>query len=53
MGKSSQADVLIGQRIRQRRLEMHVSQTELGECINVSYQQIQKYETGVNRVGSA
>jgi transcriptional regulator with XRE-family HTH domain len=52
MGRPTAADELIGQRIRQRRLEMHVSQTDLGECIGVSYQQIQKYETGMNRVGS-
>ena len=47
------ADEVIGQRIRQRRLEMHMSQTELGEHLDVTYQQIQKYETGMNRVGSA
>lgn len=46
-------DSLIGQRIRARRLEMHISQAELGEKLGVSFQQIQKYEKGVNRVGAS
>ena len=46
-------DVLIGQRVRARRMEMHLSQEELGDQLGVSFQQIQKYEKGVNRVGAA
>jgi transcriptional regulator with XRE-family HTH domain len=46
-------DVAIGLRIRQRRNEQTVSQAELGEQLGVSFQQIQKYEKGVNRVGAA
>jgi transcriptional regulator with XRE-family HTH domain len=45
-------DSVIGQRMRARRLEQHISQAELGDKIGVSFQQIQKYEKGVNRVGS-
>jgi transcriptional regulator with XRE-family HTH domain len=43
-------DLWIGQQLRARRLEMHVSQSELADRIGVSFQQIQKYEKGVNRV---
>jgi transcriptional regulator with XRE-family HTH domain len=46
-------DVSIGKRIRQRRNEQRVSQAELGDQLGVSFQQIQKYEKGVNRVGAA
>ncbi|MEY9235428.1 transcriptional regulator with XRE-family HTH domain [Bradyrhizobium japonicum] len=45
-------DSLIGQKIRARRLELHISQQELGEKLGVSFQQVQKYEKGVNRVGA-
>ena len=45
-------DTLIGQRIRARRMELHISQQELGEKLGVSFQQVQKYEKGVNRVGA-
>lgn len=43
-------DTAIGLRIRQRRMEQKVSQAELGAALGVSFQQIQKYEKGVNRV---
>jgi transcriptional regulator with XRE-family HTH domain len=43
-------DKEMGQRIRLRRVEQHISQSELGEKLGVSFQQIQKYEKGVNRV---
>ena len=46
-------DQLLGQRIRARRLEQHISQSELSDKLGVSFQQVQKYEKGVNRVGSA
>lgn len=45
-------DKLIGNRLRARRLEMHVSQSELADKLGVSFQQVQKYEKGVNRVGA-
>lgn len=52
--RSAKADDLaIGKRIRQRRLEQKISQSELGELLGVSFQQIQKYEKGTNRVGAA
>ncbi|PZP54207.1 MAG: transcriptional regulator [Micavibrio aeruginosavorus] len=44
------ADVLIGQRIRLRRNILGMTQSALAEQLGVSFQQIQKYETGKNKV---
>lgn len=46
-------DRTIGIRLRARRLEQHMSQEVLAQQLGVSFQQVQKYEKGVNRVGSA
>lgn len=46
-------DIELGHRIRLRRVEQKMSQAELGEALGVSFQQVQKYEKGVNRVGAA
>ena len=43
-------DVALGLRIRQRRKELGVSQTALADAIGLTFQQIQKYERGFNRV---
>jgi transcriptional regulator with XRE-family HTH domain len=43
-------DMLVGRRIRARRNELSVTQTELAERLGVTFQQVQKYETGKNRV---
>jgi transcriptional regulator with XRE-family HTH domain len=48
--KTNAVDVSIGARIKMRRLEVGMSQQELGEALGVSFQQIQKYEKGVNGV---
>ncbi|UNE53847.1 helix-turn-helix domain-containing protein [Bartonella machadoae] len=45
-------DILIGKRIRHRRISMGLSQKELGNHCGVSFQQIQKYEKGFNRVSA-
>src|SRR6201995_3031594 len=45
-------DKIIGNRLRSRRLEMHISQSELADKLGISFQQVQKYEKGVNRVGA-
>ena len=45
-------DAIVGQHIRTRRLARRMSQSDLGHRIGVSFQQVQKYEKGVNRVGS-
>jgi transcriptional regulator with XRE-family HTH domain len=46
-------DVHVGSRIRDRRLKLGMSQGELADRLGVSYQQVQKYEKGVNRVGAS
>jgi transcriptional regulator with XRE-family HTH domain len=43
----------VGTRIRGRRVGLHISQTKLGHSIGVTFQQIQKYESGTNRVGAS
>jgi transcriptional regulator with XRE-family HTH domain len=45
-------DIQLGVKIRARRLEAGLSQQELGEALGVSFQQVQKYEKGVNRVSA-
>lgn len=46
-------DLAIGARIRSRRIYLKMSQTELATRIGVSFQQVQKYERGVNRVSGS
>lgn len=41
---------LMGNKLRAMRIELHMSQQELGRKLGVSFQQIQKYEKGVNRI---
>jgi len=45
-------DIEVGRRIRAQRLVRGMSQTELGKRVGITFQQIQKYEKGVNRVGA-
>jgi DNA-binding XRE family transcriptional regulator len=45
-------DAEIGRRLRVRRLQKGLTRTELGELIGVTFQQLQKYESGVNRVAA-
>jgi transcriptional regulator with XRE-family HTH domain len=42
-------DVYVGKRLRRRRIFIGMSQTQLGEAVGVSFQQVQKYESGLNR----
>jgi transcriptional regulator with XRE-family HTH domain len=42
----------VGERIRHRRAEMGLTQEDLGRMLEISYQQIQKYETGANRISA-
>lgn len=46
-------DVHVGNRIRLRRTLMGLSQEKLGEALGLTFQQIQKYERGANRVGAS
>ena len=41
---------IIGLKLRQKRLELKLSQTRVGSMLNVTFQQIQKYETGLNGI---
>src|SRR5204863_8557962 len=50
--KPDPVDIEVGQRIKIQRLAAGLSQTELGENIGVTFQQVQKYEKGANRVGA-
>ena len=43
-------DKKVGQRVRSRRLEIGMSQERLAELLGVTFQQVQKYEKGVNRI---
>lgn len=45
-------DMLIGARVRRRRRELKMTQEELGDLLEVRFQQVQKYEKGVNRISS-
>jgi transcriptional regulator with XRE-family HTH domain len=45
-------DIEVGRRIRLQRMNAGMSQTELGDKVGVTFQQIQKYEKGKNRVGA-
>jgi len=46
-------DVEVGRRIRIQRTSRGISQTDLGKKIGVTFQQVQKYEKGINRVGAS
>ncbi|WP_417789416.1 helix-turn-helix domain-containing protein [Terasakiella pusilla] len=46
-------DKYVGSRVRARRVGMRISQTKLGDAIGVTFQQIQKYENGTNRIGAS
>ena len=46
-------DIEVGRRIRQRRAMLGLSQSKLADELGVTFQQVQKYEKGTNRVGSS
>ena len=46
-------DVYVGARVRLRRMMLGLSQEKLGEHLGITFQQIQKYEKGTNRVGAS
>jgi transcriptional regulator with XRE-family HTH domain len=53
MGKlAKRVDEHVGERVRQRRAELGLTQHDLAQALGISYQQVQKYETGANRVSS-
>ncbi len=51
-GRADEVDHLVSKRLKMRRLMLGLSQHELGEAVDVSIQQIQKYEKATNRISS-
>ena len=51
--KPEPVDVHVGSRVRLRRTLLGMSQDKLGKALNLTFQQIQKYERGANRIGSS
>ena len=52
-GTPHPVDVHVGRRVRMRRAFLGMSQTKLGDAIGLTFQQVQKYERGANRIGSS
>src|SRR5262249_28105749 len=52
-GKPNPVDVHVGNRLRLRRTLLGMSQEKLGEAIGLTFQQVQKYERGANRIGAS
>ncbi len=52
-GKRHPVDVHVGSRVRQRRTLLGMTQTDLGDAIGLTFQQVQKYERGVNRISAS
>lgn len=48
----SDIDRIVGQRVRWRRRELKLTQERLGEMLDLTFQQVQKYEKGVNRISA-
>ena len=53
MSNADPLDVALGHPIRARRLALGISQAGLGEAVGVTFQQVQKYERGANRVSAS
>lgn len=54
MGKRpNPTDIYVGSRVRMRRKMLGLSQEKLGDKLGITFQQIQKYEKGTNRVGAS
>lgn len=51
--KPNPIDIHVGSRIRLRRTMLGMSQEKLGDALGITFQQIQKYEKGTNRVGAS
>lgn len=53
MKRTEDVDLIVGKQLRRLRKQRGISQTKLATELGVSFQQIQKYENGVNRVGAS
>ena len=52
-GRSNQVDAHVGTRVRMRRTLLGLSQEKLGDALGLTFQQVQKYERGANRIGAS
>lgn len=52
-GLPNPADIHVGKRLRLRRTLLGLSQEKLGEAVGLTFQQVQKYERGTNRIGAS
>jgi ribosome-binding protein aMBF1 (putative translation factor) len=50
---ANHVDAHVGQKVRERRMELGVSQERLAQMLGVAFQQVQKYERGVNRISAS
>ena len=51
--RANTVDGHVGARVRLRRMLLGMSQEKLGECLGLTFQQVQKYEKGANRIGAS
>jgi len=52
-GKPNPVDIHVGSRVRLRRTLLGLSQEKLGDALGLTFQQVQKYERGANRIGAS
>ena len=52
MRSADEVDAFVGSRVRIRRMTLGISQEQLGSALGLTFQQIQKYEKGQNRIGA-
>jgi transcriptional regulator with XRE-family HTH domain len=52
-GKPNPVDIHVGRRVRQRRTLLGLSQEKLSEAVGLTFQQVQKYEQGANRISAS
>lgn len=52
-GAPNPVDVHVGSRVRLRRMLLGLSQERLGDALGLTFQQVQKYERGINRIGAS
>ena len=51
--QSTAVDAYVGRRLKQRREDLAMSQDRLADMLGISFQQVQKYESGLNRIGAS
>jgi transcriptional regulator with XRE-family HTH domain len=52
-GGPERTDVHVGRRVRMRRMMLGMSQEKLGDALGITFQQVQKYEKGTNRISAS